>query len=216
MTVRAARAGTSHRVAGLIAAGLFALALPSCAGGGDKDAAAPTSGDRTTQGTDEAATTTTEVPTDPVTDAGGAAGSPVDPCAGFDAEQISALVGFPVEGDGVSTDNGLGFLSCSFRAPLDESEAAGATVTIGAQRSSESSESIEDALAQMGAEDARVVPVEVGDGGWLLLGDGFAELRARIGGVQLDVSLITPLGESTDLAKPTIDVATAVAARIMP
>lgn len=215
MTARSPHQATARRLAGLIAAGLLTVALTSCSGGGVKDIMAPSSkGPTTTRPV--GATTTTEVPTDPATDAGGPAATPVDPCAGFDAEQISALVGFTVEGDGVATDNGLGYLSCTYRAPLDASNTAGASVRIGAQRSSESSTSIQDALTQMGGSDAQVVAAAVGDGGWLLLGDGFAELRARLGSVQLDVNLITPLGKSTDLAKPTVELSTVIATRITP
>lgn len=121
----------------------------------------------------------------------------VDPCKGLSAEQVSAIVGFDVEGDGTAHDNGSGFVSCQFKAPLNSDPSAGATVVVGAESAVELA-AIRKTLADM-SPDNPPTKVDVGDGGYLQASPGFAELRANAGKVQVEVNIITPMDDSIDL-----------------
>ena len=136
----------------------------------------------------------------------------IDPCADLTAELVSSLVGFPVEGDGTSTDNGSGFRSCQFKAPLDANPTAGATVVVGAEPAAELSE-IRSTLLAMSPGNAPT-KVAIGDGGYLQADPGFAELRINAHGVQIEVNIITPMDRSIDLRPPATKVATRVVANL--
>jgi hypothetical protein len=222
MTAMNMRSPITRRVlAPVVVTGLLLVGVTACGSSSDKKASDTVSSDQTTDGTTAgstaAGTDSSATDTDTTADTGTGTDSDAaapDPCAKLSAEQVSTLVGFKVEGDGAAADNGAGFVSCTYTAALDDSAAAGASVTIGAERSTDSVDTIKDALKEMGGSDAEPTAVEVGDGGWLLLSKGFAELRAKVGDIQIDVNVITPMGESADLAKPTTDVATAVATNL--
>lgn len=136
----------------------------------------------------------------------------IDPCADLTAELVSSLVGFPVEGDGTSTDNGNGFRSCQFKAPLDANPTAGATVIIGAEPAAKLSE-IRSTLRAM-APDNAPVKIDIGDGGYLQADPGFAELRVNAHDVQIEVNIITPMDRSIDLGPLATKVATRVVANL--
>jgi hypothetical protein len=129
----------------------------------------------------------------------------VDPCKGLTAEEVTALVGFDVEGDGTAHDNGSGFVSCQFKAPLDADPTAGATVVVGAEPAVKDDE-IRRTLTEM-SPDHTPTKVDVGDGGYLQSSPGFAELRANAGSVQVEVNIITPMDDSIDLGPLATKVA---------
>jgi hypothetical protein len=129
----------------------------------------------------------------------------VDPCKGLTAEEVTALVGFDVEGDGTAHDNGSGFVSCQFKAPLDADPTAGATVVVGAEPAVKDGE-IRRTLTEM-SPDHTPTKVDVGNGGYLQASPGFAELRANAGSVQVEVNIITPMDDSIDLGPLATKVA---------
>ena len=129
----------------------------------------------------------------------------VDPCEGLTAEDVTALVGFDVEGDGTASDNGAGFVSCQFKAPLNADPTAGATVVVGAESAAKLDE-IRKTLTDMSPDHAPT-KVDVGDGGYLQAAKGFAELRANAGSVQVEVNIITPMDDSIDLGPLATKVA---------
>jgi hypothetical protein len=129
----------------------------------------------------------------------------VDPCKGLTAEKVTSLVGFDVEGDGTAHDNGSGFVSCQFKAPLDADPTAGATVVVGAEPAVKDGE-IRRTLTEM-SPDHTPTKVDVGDGGYLQASPGFAELRANAGSVQVEVNIITPMDDSIDLGPLATKVA---------
>jgi hypothetical protein len=125
------------------------------------------------------------------------------------AEKVTSLVGFDVEGDGTAHDNGSGFVSCQFKAPLDADPTSGATVVVGDEPAVKDDE-IRRTLTEM-SPDHTPTKVDVGDGGYLQASPGFAELRANAGSVQVEVNIITPMDDSIDLGP----LATKVAERVV-
>lgn len=121
----------------------------------------------------------------------------VDPCRGLTAELVSSIVGFPVVGDGTATDNGSGFVSCLFKAPLDANPTAGATVVVGVQ----ATRGVAHIREELRGMDPTVEPesVSLGDGGYLSAKAGFADLRFVAHGSQFEVNVITPMDRSIDL-----------------
>ena len=132
----------------------------------------------------------------------------VDPCKDLTAEKVTALVGFDVQGDGTANDNGAGFVSCQYKAPLNADPSAGATVVVGAEPAVPDAEILKT-LTEM-SPDHRPTKVDVGDGGYLQASPGFAELRANAGAVQVEVNIITPMDDSIDLGPLATKVANQV------
>jgi hypothetical protein len=132
----------------------------------------------------------------------------VDPCKDLTAEQVTALVGFDVQGDGTANDNGAGFVSCQYKAPLNADPSAGATVVVGAEPAVPDAEILKT-LTEM-SPDHKPTKVDVGDGGYLQASPGFAELRANAGAVQVEVNIITPMDDSIDLGPLATKVANQV------
>jgi hypothetical protein len=132
----------------------------------------------------------------------------VDPCKDLTAMTVSGIVGFAVEGDGRSHDNGAGFVSCQFKAPMGSERSSGAIVTIGVD-DVQTLDEIEQTLGEM-TSDVDPTEIEVGDGGWLLSTKGMAELRANAGDVQVQVNITMPMDDQADLGIATTNLATAV------
>lgn len=135
--------------------------------------------------------------------------SKVDPCANVTAMTVSGIVGFDVEGDGRSFDNGAGFVSCQFKAPASTEKSSGALVTIGVD-APQTLDEIEQDLSAM-TSDVKPTSAELGDGGWLLSTKGMAELRANAGDVQVQVNITMPMDDTADLGIATTRLATVVA-----
>lgn len=190
--------------AALVVAALTA-ALPACSKDGSKTHA-PTTAARTAPGpaSSEPSTTSTTTPGSTL-----APGSVPDPCKGITQEQVSAAVGFTVEGEGIAADNGVGQLSCTYKAPYDDETNPGSSITISTEPATDSVDEIHEALQAM-TPDAKPAKAEVGDGGWSVTGDGYSELRARIGGAQLTISIVSPSDKPIDLAAADRSLATLV------
>ena len=180
-----------------------ALALTVAISGCSSSSSAGGAKDTTNSGSSTTATAASDGSTRSTTTSAGK--TSVDPCKGLTAEDVTALVGFDVEGDGTASDNGTGFVSCQFKAPLNADPTAGATVVVGAEPAAKPDE-IRKTLADMSPDHAPT-KVDVGDGGYLQADKGFAELRANAGSVQVEVNIITPMDDSIDLGPLATKVA---------